>query len=570
MERDSGQIQVTSAPDAIVAKWRMDVDTKIIDDGAYSYSWETKIYLLYNPWGKHDQVYIKSEEWRDETVLNDVGLIWRGTYNRVKPVIWKYDQFEKDILDCSLYLVNIVGKVKRSNRADPAKTTRALAAAVNAADDLGAVMGNWSEDHSGGTPPTKWIGSKEILQKYYKKKKPVKYGQCWVFSGVLTTVCRALGIPARTITNYSSAHDTQNSLTVDYFMDEHGTVMEELNSDSIWNFHVWNEVWMQRPDLGTHYAGWQAIDATPQELSDEMYRCGPASVAAVKLGEKSTLTSSILAQHAWARVLIFWKYAGPTQPLKLLRKDIYGIGKIICTKAPGKFECEDITYTYKHPEKTTEERTTMLKALRQSESLFSRYYLNEDFNDIHFNFKLIDDIKIGQPFNVILEMKNRSKLKEHKVSVILRVEVVTYTGKIGDNVKKDILVRVIKPETTEEVKLAVTYEDYGKRLVDQCAFSISCLATVEDTKFEYYAQDDFRIRKPDIKIMLKETPVEEKEVTAEISCQLMDWQKAEFRFTPPRTGRHTIAAKFVSKQMDDVDGYLVIMVEPKKEPNGQQ
>lgn len=33
------------------------------------------------------------------------------------------------------------------------------------------------------------------------------------------------------------------------------------------NFHVWNEVWMARGDLGTSYHGWQAIDATPQELS---------------------------------------------------------------------------------------------------------------------------------------------------------------------------------------------------------------------------------------------------------------------------------------------------------------
>lgn len=40
----------------------------------------------------------------------------------------------------------------------------------------------------------------------------------------------------------------------------------------------------------------------------------------------------------------------------------------------------------------------MLKALRQSESLFSRYYLNEEFNDVMFNFELLDDIVIGEPF----------------------------------------------------------------------------------------------------------------------------------------------------------------------------
>ena len=38
--------------------------------------------------------------------------------------------------------------------------------------------------------------------------------------------------------------------------------------DSIWNFHVWNEVWMERRDLPQGYGGWQVIDATPQESSD--------------------------------------------------------------------------------------------------------------------------------------------------------------------------------------------------------------------------------------------------------------------------------------------------------------
>lgn len=48
------------------------------------------------------------------------------------------------------------------------------------------------------------------------------------------TVCRALGIPCRTITAYSAAHDTHNALTVDYFVDENGQVMDEMSSDSIW------------------------------------------------------------------------------------------------------------------------------------------------------------------------------------------------------------------------------------------------------------------------------------------------------------------------------------------------
>jgi len=85
-------------------------------------------------------------------------------------------------------------------------------------------------------------------------------------------VCRALGIPCRSVTNYMSAHDTNASLTIDTYIDVNG---EKLNNhpgsytnDSCWNFHVWNDVWMDRPDLAKGYGGWQSIDGTPQETSD--------------------------------------------------------------------------------------------------------------------------------------------------------------------------------------------------------------------------------------------------------------------------------------------------------------
>lgn len=371
--------------------------------------------------------------------------------------------------------------------------------------------------------------------------------------------------------------------------------MEELNSDSVWNFHVWNEVWMDRPDLGKEYGGWQAIDATPQEQSEDMYRCGPASVAAVKHGEVlRPYDSSFLFAEVNADK-VFWKYSGPTQPLKLLRKDVFGIGKLISTKAAGRFEREDITYAYKHDEKTREERDVMFKALRQSENLFARYYLNEDFNDIYFNFELKDDIKIGEPFDVSLVMRNKSGYKDYKVSVMLKVDVVTYRGKVGETVKKDKFEVSVKAGCDHEVKLHVTYHEYYKKLIHQCAFNISCLATVSDTKYEYFAQDDFRVRKPDIKIILRDKAKQGEKVEADIHLEnplpvplrkgeftvegpgfkndrikikmknaIPPGQKAsgKFEFTPPEAGRQNIAAKFVSKELDDVDGFLNFMVEP--------
>lgn len=37
--------------------------------------------------------------------------MYRGVYNIIKPIPWFYAQYEKDILDCALYLVREVGKV---------------------------------------------------------------------------------------------------------------------------------------------------------------------------------------------------------------------------------------------------------------------------------------------------------------------------------------------------------------------------------------------------------------------------------------------------------------------------
>ena len=44
------------------------------------------------------------------------------------------------------------------------------------------------------------------------------------------------------------------------------------------NFHVWNDVWMARPDLPPGYGGWQAIDATPQETSEGKFTLLSSSV----------------------------------------------------------------------------------------------------------------------------------------------------------------------------------------------------------------------------------------------------------------------------------------------------
>jgi hypothetical protein len=53
--------------------------------------------------------------------------------------------------------------------------------------DGGVLVGNWSGKYDDGVAPHAWNGSAAILEEFLKKRKGVKYGQCWTFAAVATT-----------------------------------------------------------------------------------------------------------------------------------------------------------------------------------------------------------------------------------------------------------------------------------------------------------------------------------------------------------------------------------------------
>lgn len=73
------------------------------------------------------------------------------------------------------------------SRGDPIKVSRSISKLVNSNDDDGIVIGKWDGEYDDGTAPAAWTGSAAILQQFLTIQKPVGYGQCWVFSGVVTT-----------------------------------------------------------------------------------------------------------------------------------------------------------------------------------------------------------------------------------------------------------------------------------------------------------------------------------------------------------------------------------------------
>ncbi|KAK5614749.1 hypothetical protein CRENBAI_018712 [Crenichthys baileyi] len=313
--------------------------------------------VLFNPWCPGDWVFLSDEEERKEYVMNEHGIIYKGADNYIFPITWDYGQFEEDMVKICMKILDLNFKHKRdpaddvSARCNPIYVSRVITSMINNANSGGILQGNWGNDFRGGLAPTHWSSSYVILKKWYNFYFcPVKFGQCWVFAGVMCSVMRLLGIPCRVVTNYQSAHDTDSNLTIDTYYADYG-VKEKESRDSIWNYHVWVEGWMRRPDLAQdrRYDGWQALDPTPQEKSEGIFCCGPAPVSAILNGHTNLKYDAPFVFAAVNADCKSWLVKRDGSMVNI-HSDTSRIGQNISTKSVSGTKRMNITGSYKHTE----------------------------------------------------------------------------------------------------------------------------------------------------------------------------------------------------------------------------
>ncbi|KAK1338986.1 hypothetical protein QTO34_019655, partial [Cnephaeus nilssonii] len=150
--------------------------------------------LLFNPWCSGDAVFLDSEPQRQEYVMNDYGFIYQGNKNWIRPCPWNYGQFEENIINICLELLDkslnfqIDPATDCALRGSPVYISRVVCAMINSNDDKGVLNGKWSENFSDGTNPGEWTGSVAILKQWHATGcQPVRYGQCWVFAAIMCT-----------------------------------------------------------------------------------------------------------------------------------------------------------------------------------------------------------------------------------------------------------------------------------------------------------------------------------------------------------------------------------------------
>ena len=134
---------------------------------------------------------------------------------------------------------------------------------------------------------------------------------------------------------------------------------------------------------GWHHAalgGWQALDATPQEVSNGMYQCGPAPVAAIRLGlGLPKYDCDFLIGEVNADVRRYVQLPNGTVIISSI--DTKDVGRKILTKELGSFQRdEDLSSRYKAPEGSGLERASLLRTEHEEVAATTRGQLELTVN----------------------------------------------------------------------------------------------------------------------------------------------------------------------------------------------
>uniref|UniRef100_A0A452T328 protein-glutamine gamma-glutamyltransferase n=1 Tax=Ursus maritimus TaxID=29073 RepID=A0A452T328_URSMA len=537
--------------------------------------------LLFNPWLPEDGVFMNNHAEREEYVQEDAGIIYVGSTNRIGMVGWNFGQFEEGILNICLSILDHSLNFRRdpatdvARRSDPKYVGRVLSAMVNGNDENGVLSGNWSGNYTGGLDPRNWNGSVEILKEWKKSGfRPVRYGQCWVFAGTLNTVLRCFGIPSRVVTNFNSAHDTDRNLSVDVYYDPYGNPIEK-GSDSVWNFHVWNEGWFVRTDLGPSYNGWQVLDATPQERSQGVFQCGPASVAAVREGD---VNLDFDMPFVFAEVnadRITWIYDASNNTQKQNASDTHSIGRYISTKAVGSNSRVDITEKYKYPEGSSQERQVFQKALGKLKphaafgATSARPLAGEEREpSISGKFKVTGLLEVGKEVNMALLLKNlTSDMKT--VTVNMTAWTIVYNGTLVHEVWKDSITISLDPKEEIQHPVKITYAQYEKYLKADNMIRTTAVCQVSD-EAEVLVERDIILDNPNLTLEVLDQARVQKPVNVQMlfsnpldepvgQCG-MERSRVRFEIFPTRSGTKQLLADFSCNKFPAIKAMLSIDV----------
>jgi len=260
---------------------------------------------------------------------------------------------------------------------------------------------------------------------------------------------------------------------VDRYYDKNMHQDEDKTTDSIWNFHVWNDVWIRRPDLPEGHGGWQAIDATPQELSDKLYQTDPCPLVSIKNGEKGVnydLEFIFSEVNADIRTWVENDKGG----YDLMSVETRGVGSLMATKAINRNALQNVVDDYKYPEGSLGERAVHGGEKGENEK-----------GDVEFKFD-VSNTKIGEDFVVKVGFKHRSG-GQATAKLRLVATVIAYHDSERADVK-DIQEDIKIGGSDSSKTYALKFSEYGAHLKDDITISFKLFVMVAGNKQSYFEE----------------------------------------------------------------------------------
>ena len=497
---------------AAVGEYTVRVVVRRLGDGAEidALALPQPVLVLFHPWSSRDAVFLASEDERREYVLSDIGTMYSGSAGAVGEIPWSFGQFDRRAVDVALSLLD---GLDTTGRRSPAAVARHLAARVNAEDfDAGLLGGSWDSQQYGrcyrgktsattcsahatcdtapgagngrcAFAPWKWVSSGELFDQFLSRGPEVRWAQCWVFAGTFTALLRGLGIPSRPVTGYMAGVDKGGNGIIDFYLAADGQVDYVRSVDRWWNFHVWVEAWMRRPDLPRGADGWQALDATPQVQSGGVYRLGPAPVAAVRAGGGPGVDVPFVRAQVDGDVR-YWITKGPSDAL--VSTDTTLIGRDISTKAPGKRDRLDVTGTYK------------AVALAATAGLVPARIAAG--SDVRFTLDKTTTVAAGDPIGWSLTLENTASAAR-SVNASFHANAVSYDGTpLALDVAVAAPTVALAPGETRTVGLTVPEAAYRPFLDRTRTLQVVTRATVLETEDEFADVDQAGIAIPGLDV----------------------------------------------------------------------
>uniref|UniRef100_A0A2K5QRG7 Erythrocyte membrane protein band 4.2 n=1 Tax=Cebus imitator TaxID=2715852 RepID=A0A2K5QRG7_CEBIM len=466
-----------------------------------------------------DAVFLNNEAQRREYLLNQNGLIYLGTADCIQAESWDFGQFEGDVIDLSLRLLNEDKHIEKWSQ--PVHVARVLGALLHALKEKRVLPTPQTQATEEGALLNKRRGSVPILRQWLTGRgRPVYDGQAWVLAAVACTVLRCLGIPARVVTTFASAQGTGGRLLVDEYYNEEGLQNGEGQRGRIWIFQTSTECWMTRPALPQGYDGWQILHPCAPNGGKVLGSCDLVPVRAVKegmLGLTPAVSDLFAAINASC---VVWKCREDGK-LELTDSNTKYVGNNISTKGVGSDRCEDITQNYKYPEGSLQEKE-VLERVKKERMKFGKDNgicppSFETANPLYLFLKAPSSLPLRGDGQISVTLINHSEQKA--VQLAIGVQAVHYNGVLAAELWRKKLSFTLSDNLEKTITIGLLFSYFEQNVPENTFLRLTAMATYSESSLSCFAQEDIAICKPHLAIKMPEKAEQYQPLTASVSIQ---------------------------------------------------